>query len=215
MSRGILARAASLLGALAIATTLALVPATSASAHDYLVDSTPAAGSIQSTPLTEVSLTFNDVVLDLSGDGSSTLVQVTGPGSATTHYETGCPTGIDRTVTQPVALGAPGAYTITYQIVSADGHTVSSSLQFTYQPPAGTKEAPGTASGPSCGAQSSAAPSAAPAPQASAPPQNNSADAANDSGNLGIVIGIGGVIVGLAVIGVVVVLISSRKKSDE
>ncbi|MEO6826062.1 MAG: copper resistance CopC family protein [Microbacteriaceae bacterium] len=210
MSHSILARVISALGALAIATALAVVPAMSATAHDYLVDSTPAAGSVQSAPLSEISLTFNDVVLDLSGDGSSTLMQVTGPGAATNHFETGCPTAVDRTVTQPVALGGPGSYTITYQIVSADGHTVSSSLQFSYQPPAGTTEAAGTASGPNCGANSSAGPSAAPQPAQT--PQNNSADAANDSGNLGIVIGIGGVIVGLAVIGVVVVLVSSRKK---
>ncbi|HEY5223170.1 MAG TPA: copper resistance protein CopC, partial [Microbacteriaceae bacterium] len=88
-----------------VACGLALAPAASASAHDYLVDSTPKAGSVQTTPLKTVSLTFDDIVLDLSGNGSSALLQVTGPDGANTHFETGCPTIAGRVVSAPVALG--------------------------------------------------------------------------------------------------------------
>lgn len=199
---------ASLAGVAAIAGALALAPATRASAHDYLVDSSPKAGSVQSTPISQVSLTFNDVILDLSGDGSSTLVQVTGPGSQTTHFETGCPKAVDRVVTAPVALGGAGKYTVTYQIVSADGHTVSSALTFTYRPPAGTAAAPGTSAGPGCGTSATKPGGSTSAATARPNPSN----ASNDSGNLGIVIGIGVVIVALAIIGVVVILLASRKK---
>jgi len=182
-----------------IAGLLVLAPARSASAHDYLVESTPAANSTQTTPLKQVSLTFNDRVLDLSGDGSSALVQVIGPDRK--HFETGCASILDRTVTAPVALGTGGDYTVTWQIVSADGHTVSDSVEFTYAPAAGTVAAEGRAGAPKCGeGESSSTTASSPAPTA----------AANDSG-LGLVIGIGIGIGVLAVVGVVLVIVTGRR----
>ncbi|MFF9562947.1 copper resistance protein CopC [Leifsonia sp. NPDC014704] len=200
----------SALAAVALACLLAVVPAAAASAHDYLVQSTPSAGSTQSTPLKSASLTFNDRVLDLSGDGSSSLVQVTD--AANRHYETGCPTITDRMVTAPVALGAPGAYTVTWQIVSADGHTVSGTIPFTYQPPAGTAEAPGSDGPPACAAgaakadgQSTGAATSSPAPAAAA-------NGASGSGSIALVIAIGVGIVVLALIGVLVVVLTGRRR---
>lgn len=198
------------LAALAFAGALALAPASAASAHDYLVDSSPAAGSTVSTPLHSVSLTFDDIVLDLSGNGTSSIVQVTGPDAATRHFETACASTEGRVVTVPVALGAPGTYTVEWQIVSADGHTVSSqsskSLQFSYEPPAGTAEAKGSASRPACGAGASGTSKATAAPA--------SGTTAND-GNLGIVVGIAGGIVALAVIAIVVVLVTARRRPKD
>ncbi|MDQ1579417.1 MAG: copper resistance protein, partial [Microbacteriaceae bacterium] len=57
------------------AAALSLAPAASASAHDFLIGSSPAANSVQATPLSEVTLTFNDIVLNIGG--SSSIVQVT------------------------------------------------------------------------------------------------------------------------------------------
>src|SRR5690606_4282970 len=54
-----------------------------------------------------------------------------------TDHATGCPTTQDRTVSVPVALGAPGEYTVDWRIVSADGHPTSGAFAFTYDPPAG------------------------------------------------------------------------------
>lgn len=183
---------------------LALSPADSASAHDYLVESSPAANSTQTSPVKQVSLTFNDRVLDLTGDGSSALVQVTGPDQK--HFETGCATILDRTVTAPVDLGDGGTYTVTWQIVSADGHTVSNSIAFTYAPPAGTPAAAGRADRPHCGAGAS---SAATAP-AAAP--STGSGSGTGSGDLGLVIGVGIGIVVLAVIGVVLVIVTGRRR---
>lgn len=186
------------LGALIVG-VLALAPAASASAHDYLVESSPAANSTQTAPLKQVSLTFNDRVLDLSGDGSSALVQVVGPDEK--HFETGCASILDRTVTAPVALGVGGSYTVTWQIVSADGHTVSNSIAFTYAPAAGTTPAEGRSARPQCGEEKSSpttAPTAAPAA------------AANDGG-LGLVVGIGIGIAVLAVVGVALVVVTGRR----
>lgn len=193
-----------ILAALA-AGVLALVPATGASAHDYLVDSSPKAGSVQDQPLSEVSLTFNDRILDLSGDGSSALMQVVGPDAK--HYETACPTILDRVLSAPVSLGASGKYTVTWQIVSADGHTVSSSIVFTYQPPAGTVAAEGTPTGPNCGRAESA--STTP-PSAAA--GGTSGGTTSQTSELGLVLGIGIGIVVLALAGVLLVVLTARRR---
>ena len=140
------------------AVALALLPVAGASAHDYLVNSDPGAGATVTAPQQQVTLTFNDRVLDLTGDGKSSIIEVTD--AAGRYFETGCATTADTVVSAPVALGPAGAYTVTYQVVSADGHTVSNSFPFTYQPPAGTAEAAGSAS-PTCG-QVAVAPSPAP-----------------------------------------------------
>ena len=215
MRTGLLAGAA----AIAAAAALALLPAAAADAHDYLVGSDPAADATVTTALDTVTLTFNDRVLDLSGNGSTNLLTVTGPGAATTHFETGCATVADTKVSAPVALGGAGDYTVTYQIVSADGHTVSSSYTFGYQPPAGATEAKGAAASP-CGADGSATTTqgatAAPAPVATATPGEAASTpqptAASNGTDLGLVIGIAIAIVVLAVIGVVIVLLTARRK---
>lgn len=144
---------------IAAAAALTLTPATAASAHDYVVGSDPAADSTVTTALDTVSVTFNDRVLDLSGTGSTNLLTVTGPDSGTRHFETGCASVADTRLSAPVALGGAGRYTVTYQIVSADGHTVSSSYTFAYQPPSGTAAAAGSET-PVCGAGGSTAPAA-------------------------------------------------------
>jgi len=205
---------------IAAAAALALLPAAAADAHDYLVGSDPAANATVTTPLDTVALTFNDRVLDLSGNGSTNLLTVTGPGTGTTHFETGCATVADTKVSVPVALGGAGDYTVTYQIVSADGHTVSSSYTFAYQPPAGATAAKGSATSP-CGAGGSTASSppvatAAPGTTATAAPGQAASTAqptaASNGTDLGLVIGIAIAIVVLAVIGVVIVLLTARRK---
>jgi methionine-rich copper-binding protein CopC len=199
------------------AVALVLLPVAGASAHDYLVDSDPKSGAVVTQPLQTVSLTFNDRVLDLSGDGSSSLVTVTGPDAGARHFETGCATITDRVVSAPVALGAAGSYTLTYQVVSADGHTVSNSLKFTYQPPAGAVAAAGSDAAV-CGAK---APVSTSSPRATAPgvqPTESAGSAAptapasDGSGNLALVIGIGIGIVVLAIAGVLIVVFTSRRK---
>lgn len=200
-----------LVAALAVlgAGALALAPASAASAHDYLVSSDPAAGATVSTPIHSVTLTFNDVVLDLSGDGTSSIVQVTGPDGR--HFETGCAKAVGRVVTTPVALGGPGSYEVAYQIVSADGHTVSERLDFSYRPPAGTPTATGAASRPACGpGETPAATSGGAATTAGRTAAPRAAH--GEAGNLGMVIGLAVGIVALAVIAIVIVLITARRR---
>ncbi|AGW40325.1 hypothetical protein O159_00460 [Leifsonia xyli subsp. cynodontis DSM 46306] len=121
----------------AAALALIVLPVTGAAAHDYLISNDPAADSTVTAPIGSVTLTFNAPVLDLSGDGTGTLITVTGPDSDSRHFETGCVTVSGSTISAPVSLGNGGRYTVTYQAVSSDGHTVSDSYAFAYQPPAG------------------------------------------------------------------------------
>lgn len=194
-------RAAAAVAGAFVAAALTLAPAAAASAHDYLVQSSPAAGSVQTEPLDRVSLTFNDRVLDLSGDGSSALVQVTAANGR--HFETGCASILDRTVSAPVALGPDGTYTVAYQIVSADGHTVSQSLTFDYRAPAGAARAAGSADRPACGPAKQQAGASAPATPAP--------ESAKQGDAVGLVIGIGAGILVLAAAGVALVLLTARR----
>lgn len=132
---------------LAALATLTLTPAV-AWAHDYLISSDPTAGSTQQTPLDHVTLTFDDIVLQPIGN--STFVDVVGPHGR--HYDTGCPAILDRTVTTPVALGGPGTYTVSWRIVSADGHPVDSSISFSYQPSTSAPQATGASAPRVCAA---------------------------------------------------------------
>lgn len=197
-----------------VAGVIALAPAASAAAHDFLVETSPAANSTQTRPLSDVVLTYSDIVLDLSGDGSSSLVQVTGPDGAKIHFETSCPSVIDRVVTTPIALGDAGTYEVTWQIVSADGHTVSGSYQFSYDPPAGTPAAKGSDSRPNCaasdGTDATSSSNTTNPPAADSPndePQSNT----SDSADLSIVVTIAAIIVGLAIVGVIIVLATRQR----
>nr|WP_246256153.1 copper resistance CopC family protein [Isoptericola halotolerans] len=116
-----------------------------ASAHNYVVSTDPAEDEDATTAVEEVSVTFNDVVLDLGRD--ATTVDVTGPDGR--HHAVACPELSDETVSVPVELGGPGEYRVAWRIVSADGHPVSGDFTFTYTPPSGTDEAAGAA-GPVC-----------------------------------------------------------------
>lgn len=119
------------IGVLLLALLCGLGIVAPASAHDFLVTSDPANGSKVSTPLTKVTLSFNDIVLSKP---SAPQLEVVGPDGK--HYETGCATAIDRDVSVPVALGPTGTYVATWRIVSADGHPVSTSISFHYTGPA-------------------------------------------------------------------------------
>ena len=128
------------IGVVLLAAFFGLVIAGPASAHDFLVSSNPADGATVSTPLSKVTLSFNDIVLSKP---SAPQVEVVGPDRK--HYETGCATAIDRDVSVPVALGPTGTYVVTWRIVSADGHPVSTSISFHYT---GASQATGSSAAP-------------------------------------------------------------------
>ncbi|MBD8660136.1 copper resistance protein CopC [Frigoribacterium sp. CFBP 8754] len=229
-----LVRRGALVAAAGAVAALALAPA-AAQAHDYVLTSDPAAGSTLTTSIDTASITFSDVVLDLSGTGSSNVLEVTDASGL--HYEDGCSTTAGPVLSTGVALGGAGDYTLTYQAVSADGHTVSDTVPFRYEPADGSTAAPGAAERPACDASGGAgeATGATDAPEAAGTPtaeqtttagepdsgasasavdggSSDGAAADDDPANLGVVIGIAVGIVVLALVAVAVVLVTARRR---
>lgn len=93
-------------------------------AHVELSSSDPADKSVITTAPKQVVLRFSGPV-----KSAYTVVSVTGPGGATFH--TGTPAVLDGVVTQPLTDLRPGAYTVAYQVVSADGDPVTGAITFT------------------------------------------------------------------------------------
>ncbi len=142
-----------LFGALA----LAVAVAPPAAAHDRLVGSDPADGSVLAAPPTQVVLTFSAAPLaDLGG----AAVEVTGPDGAS--WSDGEPVIAGTTVTQALRAGLPaGAYSVAWRSPSSDGHVLDGAFTFTV-------EAAATAPTPQASEPDAAGPDAEPTPTATA-----------------------------------------------
>jgi methionine-rich copper-binding protein CopC len=97
-------------------------------AHNVLVSSDPLAGSSIDAGPAVISLTFDQPV---NGGPGLNAISVTSPDGG--HWEgVGEPTVKDNVVSMPLRpLGPAGEYTVSYRILSADGHPVADSLKFT------------------------------------------------------------------------------------
>jgi len=168
VSRGIarLARVGGATAALSAALVLGL--AAPASAHDYVVDSTPSDGATITALPEAWTVTANNPLLTLEGnDGAFAIVVTDAEGL---YYGDGCVEVSGATMTAPAVLGEPGAYEMTFQYVSSDGHTLSETYAFTYAPEAEEPVTEGSAAAPSPVAASSSAPVGA------SPPSRGSAE---------------------------------------
>ncbi|GAA3609206.1 copper resistance CopC family protein [Agrococcus terreus] len=151
--------------ALAAALVAVLLPA-----HASVIGSTPADGDALASQPGEVSVTMNEEILSVEGADSANAIVVTDAAGA--FYGDGCASVDGDTISMPVELGEPGDYTLTYQVVSADGHPVDGTVAFSYEGEAGPA---GLAEAPVCGQEAPAASSAAAEP---APPAATSDDGA-------------------------------------
>ena len=147
-------RAVAALG-LVVTVLLLLGHAPAASAHDYLVSSTPGEGEQVDVPPTEVALSFNTSV----GQQFAQVAVVDADG---TTYQVGEPLVDGPTVTQQVTALAPGRdYSISYRVVSSDGHPIGGTVGFTVAAAGGDA----AAEQPDAAAQDAAAQDAAAAEQ--------------------------------------------------
>ncbi|CAN7376275.1 copper resistance protein CopC [Microbacterium foliorum] len=105
---------------------LVLFAPLSASAHDSLLASSPEADSTVDTLPAELTLTFSAKLIDETG---ATEVVVTDPsGNSVTE---GDATVEGAIVTQQLATEAPaGVYSVTWKVVSSDGHPTSNKFDF-------------------------------------------------------------------------------------
>lgn len=115
------------LAATLLAAFLVLLSPLSASAHDALVSSSPAADSSVETLPSELTLTFSAKLID--GEGATELT-VTDP--AGQSVIDGTPTVEGAIVTQPLLGSGPaGEYHVVWKVVSSDGHPTSGEFSFT------------------------------------------------------------------------------------
>jgi copper resistance protein C len=181
-----------LVGLLAAAAVgLGAIPA---SAHTALESSDPKADA-EVAPPTEITLTYTETV-------RLPRVVLTGPDGA--RQGLGTPTASGDTVTQPLnGTLANGTYTVGWRVVSADGHPVTGTYKFTVKGSPGSTGASApvgdAAQAPSGPAPSTSASSAPTDPASTSPAASQSTDGSS-SGWLWI--GLGALVVVLAVGGV-------------
>ncbi|TFC07210.1 copper resistance protein CopC [Cryobacterium adonitolivorans] len=131
-------------------------------AHNSVLSTSPEAGSVVTEQPGVITITTNDNLLNLSGEGeSSAAMQVSGPVNTPRFFGDGCTTVSGPSLEAEVQLGQPGSYTVVWQTVSTDGHSISDSFTFTWQPDATQVLAEGSAAAPECATSGSAAPAPA------------------------------------------------------
>lgn len=119
-------RRVALTGALAamLSILLGLLSASPAAAHAELVSSNPANGARLDGPPPTVRLSFTESVHLIPGG-----IRLIGPHGRT--IATPDPAGVGHTVTLPMPGNlADGAYTVSWRVVSSDGHPVAGALSF-------------------------------------------------------------------------------------
>lgn len=188
-------RIAALLLASAALVAITTAPA---EAHNYLVATNPAADSTITTLPAEFSVTTNEALLDIGGTGSGFAIQVVDANGL--YYGDGCTTIVDATLSTAAALGEAGDYTLIWQLVSEDGHTVSGEFGFTWAPTDNAVASVGTPTPPNCGG---------PAQEATSP-----ADAApvRSDANLTDVLWAGGAIVAVLLAAAATFFVLTRKR---
>jgi methionine-rich copper-binding protein CopC len=178
-------------------------------AHNVLVASTPADKQVLTTLPESFSVTTNEDLLELDGSNGFAL-QIRDAAGA--YYGDGCVQVVDATMSATAALGEPGAYTMLWQVVSADGHSVDGEIPFTWQPTGAVDASPAFETPPVCGETATPEPSAgAGQPPASPEPV---AEAPTASGiDLPTVLWIGGAVLAAGIAIAVAIALAGRKKS--
>lgn len=145
---------------LAVATLVgtSLLGVNAASAHDELVSTNPADGASLTEAPRQLKLSFSGDIMDMDG---ANQVRVTN--AAGDNVAQGNPEVKGTNITQELAAGnGDDTYTVTWRVVSSDGHPIQGTL--TYQVAQGA-----TPTGEAAAATSSAVPETAKASAASDP----------------------------------------------
>ena len=182
-----------------------IIMATEADAHAVLRSVSPKDGSTVATAPTEVVLTFDEAV----GQSFAT-VAVAGPAGA---VNVGRAVVDGATVTQALAAKLPnGKYTVSFHVVSDDGHPVSDRTTFTV-----AVAATPTTSSATGGPTATPLPAATPSTAASESPTGQAAaatpDGAGDGRALRIGLAVG--VAALALAGGTALVAYARRRSSE
>ena len=190
------------LAATLLAAFLVLLSPLSASAHDALVSSSPAADESVETVPSELTLTFSAKLID-GGEGATEVVVTAPDGSSITD---GAATVDGAVVTQPLQGSGPaGEYHVIWKVVSSDGHPTSGEYSFTV-----TVGDDATPTAEPTVAPTTAAPTAeqTAAPEATTTPAADSGDTAGGSPWIWVL----AIVAVLVVAGVVIWIVLSRRR---
>ncbi|WP_240606940.1 copper resistance CopC family protein [Microbacterium sp. Gd 4-13] len=182
-------------------------PASPVSAHDQLVSTDPAADAVLTALPAEITLSFS---AELLGDGASNVVEVTDAAGTSLIEGTAVVDGV--TVTQALTGTASGAISVIWRVVSSDGHPISGEFAFTVDAPAPPTSAPTETTAPETTAPETPEPTMTTMtpPETDEPTTTTAPDSeASASNPLPWIIG---VVVVLAVIGVVLYLLVLRPR---
>ncbi|MFY9711910.1 MAG: copper resistance protein CopC [Microbacterium sp.] len=189
------------LAASILAAVLMLATPLSASAHDTLQSSSPAADSTVTTLPAELTLTFSAGLVD--AEGATEVVVTDAAGNSVTDG----PATVDgATVTQPLVSEADaGVYRVIWKVVSSDGHPTSEEFSFTVST--------STLAEPTAAATADPAPSETPSavqsPPATAAPDGTPADGDASRPSSLWIIGAG---ITVALIGAMVAVLASKAR---
>ncbi|MFD5214245.1 copper resistance protein CopC [Microbacterium sp. NPDC058345] len=121
-------RIRTVLAGAAVAAAAVLAVAAPAAAHDELVQSTPAADEQLTVAPEQVVLTFSNNLLSLEDNSGTAMTVVDSTGQ---DWVAGEPVVQADTVTVPLDEGMPnGDYTVTWKVVSSDGHPTDGEYAF-------------------------------------------------------------------------------------
>ena len=141
-------RKAKIVSAVVVAAALSLT-SSPAFSHGVVEERSPAPDSVVQESPVKVSVTADSL---FSGPGGSQRrVDIFLKDSEGLFYGENCVEILDFTASKVISLGRAGTYTVVYQAISADGHTLSDSYTFTFEPNSEHEPASGNTAPVLCG----------------------------------------------------------------
>lgn len=141
---------AALVGAAAAGLVLAV--AAPASAHNFVVSSTPGEGEVLTELPAEWELLTNETLLF---NGNTERFGLWARDADGLFYGDGCVEVAGSGMTASPVIGEPGDYTLVYSFISADGHPLTGEIPFEWAPAGVHEPAVGAAEAPFCGVPAS------------------------------------------------------------
>lgn len=103
-----------------------IVPANASFAHTDVAVTTPADGSTVKSGLLDVTVSFNDAIVNL--DGSSQIIVTDTDG---TEVIGSCVVVDKKVLTKKITVYSAGVYNVAWRTVAEDGHPISGKFSFT------------------------------------------------------------------------------------
>lgn len=131
------------------AAAIVLAVAAPASAHNYVVESTPAPNEVLTELPAAWEVVTNDTLLYAGNDAVFGLWARDADGR---YYGDGCVDVSGSGMSAAPVIGEAGAYTLVYALISSDGHPLTGEIPFEWTPAGDVEAVTGLAEPARCGA---------------------------------------------------------------